>query len=148
MSHEFHDTNTVAAQASGTFGLRLRLAREAREMSQADLAALCNLPPSSISDFEAGRRKPTFSNLYRLTAALDVTSDSLLDGEVAAHVNVPRAYELSDREEFFRLARECAGYLKVCHDKHGTDWEGRRFAMLALEAIWKGRVLPTAGGRS
>lgn len=56
--------------------------------------------------------------------------------------NKPRAYDLFDREEFFRLARECAGYLRVCHDKHGTDWEGRKFAMDALEAIWKRRIIP------
>jgi hypothetical protein len=56
--------------------------------------------------------------------------------------NKPRAYDLLDREEFFRLARECAGYLHTCHDKHGTDWEGRKFAMDALEAIWKGRIIP------
>lgn len=54
----------------------------------------------------------------------------------------PRAYDLMDREEFFRLARECSGFLRVCHDKHGMDWEGRKFAMDALEAIWKGRIIP------
>ena len=62
--------------------------------------------------------------------------------------NKPRPYDLSDREEIFRLARECAGYLHTCRgDHHGTDWEGRKFAIDALEAIWKGRFLPPKSDR-
>lgn len=49
--------------------------------------------------------------------------------------NKPREYLLDDPTEFLRLMRECRGYLHTCHHKHGTDWEGRKFAIEALEKL-------------
>lgn len=49
--------------------------------------------------------------------------------------NKPRPYDLNDPLELKRLFRECHGYLRTCHTKHGTDWEGRKFAMDALAAL-------------
>lgn len=49
----------------------------------------------------------------------------------------PRAYDLTNPDEVRRLHRECWGYLRTCHHKHGTDWEGRRFAMDALKALYE-----------
>jgi transcriptional regulator with XRE-family HTH domain len=60
------------------FKERLKRARELRALSQTQLATDSGLPPSSVSHFEAGARKPSFDNLKRLAAALDVTTDYLL----------------------------------------------------------------------
>ena len=60
------------------FKERLKAARELRRLSQAQLATNAGLPPSSVSHFEAGARKPSFDNLKRLATALDVTTDYLL----------------------------------------------------------------------
>lgn len=49
--------------------------------------------------------------------------------------NPPRTYDLENPDEVQRLYRECRGYLHTCHHKHGTDWEGRKFAMDALEGL-------------
>jgi hypothetical protein len=49
--------------------------------------------------------------------------------------NRPRVYDLADPAELQRLYRECQGYLRTCHHKHGTDWEGRKFAVDALESL-------------
>jgi len=57
---------------------RLRAARKLRDLEQAALAAKAGLPPTSISHFEAGARKPSFDNLRRLAQALDVTTDYLM----------------------------------------------------------------------
>jgi len=57
---------------------RLREARELRSLNQAGLAEKAGLPASSISHFEAGSRKPSFDNLRRLAAVLNVTTDFLL----------------------------------------------------------------------
>src|SRR5258705_13093017 len=65
-------------QATDIFKERLRFARELRRLNQTDLAAKAGLPPSSVSHFEAGARKPSFENLKRLAGALDVTTDYLL----------------------------------------------------------------------
>jgi transcriptional regulator with XRE-family HTH domain len=61
-----------------TFSDRLKAARDLRKVSQGDLAARAGLPPTSISHFEAGSRKPSFENLRRLAIALEVTTDFLL----------------------------------------------------------------------
>jgi transcriptional regulator with XRE-family HTH domain len=60
------------------FSARLRSAREAKDLSQADLAEKTGLQPSAISHFETGRRSPSFENLRILADALSVTTDFLL----------------------------------------------------------------------
>lgn len=66
-------------KVSVEFKDRLRIAREKRQLGQGDLAKRAGgLPPSSISHFEAGTRKPSFDNLKKLAGALDVTTDYLL----------------------------------------------------------------------
>ena len=44
-------------------------------------------------------------------------------------------YDLSDPTEIVRLHRECRDYLQTCQSKHGTDWNGRQFAMNALNKL-------------
>lgn len=63
---------------SEVFPNRLRTAREGRGLSQGDLAKRSKLPASSISHFEAGKRKPSFDSLNSLANALKVTIDYLL----------------------------------------------------------------------
>ncbi|QHO73935.1 XRE family transcriptional regulator [Bradyrhizobium sp. CCBAU 051011] len=65
-------------QASDIFKERLKAARDLRRLNQTDLASKAGLPPSSVSHFESGARKPSFENLKRLAIALDVTTDYLL----------------------------------------------------------------------
>lgn len=67
--------------SSPSFPERLRAAREQRGLSQADLAQQAEFEPSAISHFESGRRAPSFDNLKRLAAALNVATDYLLGRE-------------------------------------------------------------------
>ena len=60
------------------FPARLREAREARQLSQGDLAKRASLQVSAISHFETGGRKPSFDNLRKLAEALTVSTDYLL----------------------------------------------------------------------
>jgi transcriptional regulator with XRE-family HTH domain len=60
------------------FSERLRIARELRKLSQAELAEKANLQPSAISHFESGRRSPSFQNLKALADALKITTDYLI----------------------------------------------------------------------
>lgn len=64
--------------ASAVFPERLKQARATRGLSQIELALAAKLPPSSISHFESGARKPSFDNLKRLATALQVSTDYLL----------------------------------------------------------------------
>jgi transcriptional regulator with XRE-family HTH domain len=68
----------MSSKPSEIFQERLRTAREARELSQGDLAQRTGLQASAVSHFETGTRKPSFDNLKRLADALRVTTDYLL----------------------------------------------------------------------
>ena len=54
----------------------------------------------------------------------------------------PRAYDLTKQYHIDRLMREVYGYLKTClREHHGTDFEGRQFALEALEDIVNERIV-------
>ena len=63
-----------------------------------------------------------------------------LDRQTKVEKNSPRQYVLTDPAELQRLFREVRGYLHTCHKKHGTDWEGRRFAIEALDALAERKI--------
>lgn len=60
------------------FGERLIAAREARSLTQTELAQKAGLQPAAIGHFERNRRKPSFANVRALAKALNVSSDYLL----------------------------------------------------------------------
>lgn len=60
------------------FGGRLVAAREARRLTQTELAQRAGLQPAAIGHFERNRRKPSFANVRALAKALNVSSDYLL----------------------------------------------------------------------
>jgi len=48
----------------------------------------------------------------------------------------PRRFDLNNPVEVRRLLLECEGYLRTCkRHHHGTDFEGRDFAMEALRDL-------------
>lgn len=52
----------------------------------------------------------------------------------------PRPYDLRQSQEVWRLLREVRGYIHTCRAQHhGTDFDGRRFAIDALEDITSGK---------
>lgn len=60
------------------FENRLKKTRDARGLSQADLAKKTGLQPAAVSHFETGNRSPSFDNLRKLSDALGVSVDYLL----------------------------------------------------------------------
>jgi transcriptional regulator with XRE-family HTH domain len=101
-------------QASEIFKERLKKAREMRGYNQTELANRAKLPPSSVSHFEAGPRKPSFENLKRLAMALNVTTDYLLGrvdspeasapvGRLHRDINKLSADDLKLTEEFVEM---------------------------------------------
>ena len=69
---------------------KYRERREARGMSQSELARAAGLQPSAIAHFEAGRRKPSFDNVHALSRALCPVSADFLLGEQGRDDCVPR----------------------------------------------------------
>ncbi len=54
-------------------GKQIQKLREAKGLSQQDLAAKCNFEKSNMSRLEAGRVNSTLSTLDKIAKALDVT---------------------------------------------------------------------------
>lgn len=54
------------------FGEQLKLLREAKRLTQAELAERVNLSRAAISLYEAGTREPRHSEVRRIAEALDV----------------------------------------------------------------------------
>ena len=59
-------------------GKKIRIARRAAKMTQAELAAKCGMCHSYISAYERSCRIPTLSTISRIAKALNVSPMSLL----------------------------------------------------------------------
>lgn len=59
------------------FRSRLKELREARGLSQSDVARALEVPPSYICALEAGTKNATLATIARLSTALDVDPDEL-----------------------------------------------------------------------
>jgi len=67
------------SELSKSLGSRIRKLREERDISQQDLAALCNFEKSNMARIESGRTNPTFLTLYKISVALKVSLSLLID---------------------------------------------------------------------
>ena len=68
-----------------TFGERLRAARRAAGLSQADLSARSGLPKPTLSRYENDHVLPSLQTLRRLAEALGTPESVLLSGGSAEH---------------------------------------------------------------
>ncbi len=68
-------------------GLRIKKTREAKGLTQEELAALVDLSPTHISVIERGQKIPKLDTFVAITNALDISADSLLRDVVAQSVN-------------------------------------------------------------
>ena len=68
-------------------GLRIKKTREAKGLTQEELAALVDLSPTHISVIERGQKIPKLDTFVAIANALDVSADSLLRDVVAQSVN-------------------------------------------------------------
>lgn len=60
------------------FCARLKEIRKIRKMTQQEIADKTGIPSTSISHIEAGSRKPSLENFYKLVVVLNVSGDYLL----------------------------------------------------------------------
>ena len=90
-------------------GARLKHLREAREMTQADLAKLVSVTPKAISFYENGEREFPFEILLKFADIFRVTTDYILRG--TSNVTAIVTDEITDEErgvieQYRRLSRE------------------------------------------
>ncbi len=62
-------------------GLKIKLLRIERKISQQDLAAACNFEKSNLARIEAGRTNPTVATLLKICQILEVPISQLFDFE-------------------------------------------------------------------
>ena len=63
-----------------TLGLNVRRQREAKELTQENLAERASLDPTYISGIERGLRNPGIKNVAKLAKALGLTTSELCKG--------------------------------------------------------------------
>ena len=68
----------LAEMDSELFCARLKEIRKQRKLTQQELAEKSGIPSTSISHIEAGSRKPSLENFYKLVVVLNVSADYLL----------------------------------------------------------------------
>jgi len=69
------------SQLQQKIGHNIRTIRETKNISQQDLASLCNFEKANLSRIEAGRTNPTVSTLYKISQALEITISELVNVE-------------------------------------------------------------------
>ena len=62
-------------------GNNIRIIKEAKGITQQDLAAIFNFEKGNLSRIEAGRTNPTISSLFKISQALEVTISELIKVE-------------------------------------------------------------------
>lgn len=60
-------------------GNRIKFLREQKNISQQDLAALCNFEKANMRRIEAGRTNPTVYTLHKISQALGISLSVILD---------------------------------------------------------------------
>ena len=60
-------------------GLKVKILRIERKISQQDLAAACNFEKSNLARIESGRTNPTVATLLKICQALEVPIAQLFD---------------------------------------------------------------------
>lgn len=60
-------------------GERIRVQREARGLTQRELAQLCGLSQSNVWEIEHGRRDLRMSTFWRIKEVLEISASDLID---------------------------------------------------------------------
>ncbi len=106
------------ADALEGFAERLRSLRKQKDLSQTELGKLADLHYTHIGRFERGVSRPSGDTLKRLSEALDVSSDYLLEGsiEAAAKANFQDRELLRQFQEVEHLPEEDKVVIKTLLD--------------------------------
>ncbi|HEX4304977.1 MAG TPA: helix-turn-helix transcriptional regulator [Solirubrobacterales bacterium] len=91
--------------ASERFGENLLRIRQARKLSQENLAERAEIHRTQISLLEGGRRQPMLETVVRLAGALDVPVEALFEGILwEPSAAGPGSFRVSEPPELPRLS--------------------------------------------
>lgn len=83
-------TKPPLSEATGAFGQRIRSGRLALNLSQEELAELCDLHWSYVGQVERGQNNLTLHNILRFAEVLDVDAGELVTGLPAPPIDPDR----------------------------------------------------------
>lgn len=91
-------------------GRRIRAARERKQLTQEELAALVDLSPTHVSVIERGTKIPRLDTFVAIANVLEVSADSLLLDVVdraaaSAASDLSAALEMRPKEEQLRILK-------------------------------------------
>ena len=69
------------SELSKNLGIRIRQLRDKRNISQQDLAEMCNVEKTNLARIEAGRTNPTLLTMYKISTALKTSLADLVNFE-------------------------------------------------------------------
>jgi transcriptional regulator with XRE-family HTH domain len=93
--------------ASERFGENLLRIRQARKLSQENLADRAGIHRTQISLLESGRRQPLLETVVRLAGALDVPVETLFEGILwEPSAMGPGRFRVTDPPELPRLSSD------------------------------------------
>lgn len=69
----------TSLELSKILGNRIRKLREERNITQQNLAEMCNIEKSNMARIEAGRTNPTLLTMYKISSSLNVSLAELVD---------------------------------------------------------------------
>lgn len=104
-------------KAGDSIGARIRILRQARGMTQDELAAACEVSRSAVAQWETNRAGQLRGNIMRIAAALGVPVEHILEGarsesdptgDELAMIRLYRACSPDDRTFLLRTARKLA----------------------------------------
>ena len=117
--HKYTKSRTIIRSGGGVtmdlkaVGQRIKSAREAKNLTQEELAALVNLSPTHVSVIERGLKVTKLDTFVAIANALDVSADTLLI-DVVAHSVTGVTNELTEKIEKLPI-KEQKKIIKVIH---------------------------------
>lgn len=117
-------------------GDKVKKIRKEQNLTQKDLASLCNISFSFISDVETGRRNASIETLNLISKALNVPVSFILDDEVDLG-NLPQLSHRNERDIKKDLERTLNSLESSCEglmfDGEPIDDETKELLKISLE---------------
>lgn len=110
---------------------RLRLARELRQLSQADLARRLEVTPAAVSQYESGTTRPGRDSLKRLSAVLEVPPAFFSLQLVETHEGFFRSL----RRTSLRQRRRARAIANIAHDIASSEEATKVLSPVAIPHI-------------
>lgn len=114
-----------------TFSERLNEAMRIKDINQATLCQMTNIPKSAMSQYISGSFKPKASRTFQIAAALNVNEAWLMGYDVSMD-KLPEEEPFFTKEEAMR-EKYAWGLVDVCHELNSKDKDDCLYQLLQVK---------------